>query len=65
LQFPDDEQGFEMEDQVYLGDSGILVHPVVKQGADSVNIYLGETQVLAVGIFADVDLLRLYRLHGI
>jgi len=57
LQFPDDEQGFAMEDQVYLGDSGILVHPVVKQDADSVNVYLGETQVLTVGISADVDLL--------
>jgi len=37
-----------MEDQVYLGDTGILVHPVIKQGAESVNVYLGETQVFTV-----------------
>ena len=46
-----------MEDQFYLGDSGILIHPVVKEGADSVTIYLGETQVSTIGISADVDLL--------
>jgi len=48
MQFPDDEQGFDMEDQAYLGDTGILVHPVVKQGAESANVYLGETQVISI-----------------
>ena len=57
MQFPDDEQGFETEDQVYLGDSGILVHPVVKQGVESVNVYLGESQGFAFRNNADLDLL--------
>jgi len=46
MQFPEDEIGFSMEDQVYLGNTGILIHPVVKKGADSVQVYLGEDEVL-------------------
>ena len=45
MQFPDDEEEFEMDDQVYLGDTGILIHPVVHQGADSVEVYLAENEV--------------------
>lgn len=45
MQFPEDEMGFAMEDQVYLGNTGILIHPVVKKGADSVQVYLGEDEV--------------------
>jgi len=45
MQLPEDEHGFAMEDQVYLGDTGILIHPVVKKGAESVQVYLGESEV--------------------
>ena len=44
MQFPDDEEGFSMEDQVYLGETGILIHPVVQQGADTVEVYIAETE---------------------
>jgi alpha 1,3-glucosidase len=45
MQFPEDEYGFAMENQVYLGDTGMLVHPVVHQGAEMVEIYIAETEV--------------------
>jgi mannosyl-oligosaccharide alpha-1,3-glucosidase len=47
MQFPEDESGFAIEDQVYLGDTGILIHPVVKKGAESVDVYLGESEVIS------------------
>jgi hypothetical protein len=47
MQFPDDEHGFAMEDQVYLGDTGILIHPVVHQGAETVKVYISEAEVLS------------------
>ncbi|KAF2403160.1 hypothetical protein EJ06DRAFT_580329 [Trichodelitschia bisporula] len=39
---PDDEAGFALDDQLYLGDTGLLVKPVVHEGADSVDIYLAD-----------------------
>jgi alpha 1,3-glucosidase len=58
MQFPDDEAGFTMEDQVYLGDTGILIHPVVKKDVEVAGFYIADTQVLpASWFFADVALL--------
>jgi len=34
-----------MDDQAYLGDTGILIHPVVTKGANSVDVYLAEDEV--------------------
>jgi alpha-glucosidase (family GH31 glycosyl hydrolase) len=34
-----------VDDQAYLGDTGILIHPVVKKGANSVTVYLAEDEV--------------------
>jgi mannosyl-oligosaccharide alpha-1,3-glucosidase len=42
MQCPDDADGFDLEDQFYLGDTGMLIHPVVDKDADSVEVYLGE-----------------------
>ena len=39
---PTDENGFAMDDQFYLGDSGLLVKPVTTEGATSAEIYLAE-----------------------
>jgi alpha 1,3-glucosidase len=39
---PDDENGFAIDDQMYLADTGLLVKPVVTEGAESVDIYLGD-----------------------
>jgi mannosyl-oligosaccharide alpha-1,3-glucosidase len=57
MQFPEDEQGFAMEDQVYFGDTGLLVHPVVKKDATSVDIYLAEAEVSPQVIRANSALL--------
>lgn len=39
---PEDEAGFGIDDQMYLGSTGLLVKPVVKEGAETVDIYLGD-----------------------
>ena len=57
MQFPDDDAEFDMDDQVYLGDTGILIHPVVHQGADSVEVYLAENEVCFILFLVDKDLL--------
>ena len=39
---PEDEAGFTLDDQIHLGSSGILVKPVVTEGAEAVDIYLAD-----------------------
>ncbi|KAJ4373594.1 glucosidase II [Didymella sp. IMI 355093] len=41
---PDDEAGFAIDDQLYIGSTGLLAKPVTKEGADSVSIYLADDQ---------------------
>ena len=43
--FPDDEQGFGIDDQFYLGSSGLLCKPVTTRGATSASVYLSDAQV--------------------
>lgn len=50
LVFPYDANGFAIDDQYYIGDTGLLVKPAVKEEATSVDIYLAEDQVsLSIG----------------
>ena len=41
---PSDEKGFAIDDQLYLGSTGILVKPVTKEGADKVDIYIADAE---------------------
>ncbi|KAI4939462.1 uncharacterized protein J4E92_000747 [Alternaria infectoria] len=41
---PADERGFEVDDQLYIGSTGLLAKPVTKEGADSVSIYIADDQ---------------------
>lgn len=43
--FPEDEQGFGIDDQFYLGSSGLLCKPVTTQGVTSTSVYLSDAQV--------------------
>ena len=43
--FPKDEAGFSIDDQWYVGGSGLLVKPVTQQDVTEVSIYLAEDQV--------------------
>ncbi|EGO00802.1 glycoside hydrolase family 31 protein [Serpula lacrymans var. lacrymans S7.3] len=43
--FPKDEAGFAIDDQFYVGASGLLVKPVTEKGATEASIYLAEDQV--------------------
>ncbi|KAK4685643.1 hypothetical protein P7C73_g4499, partial [Tremellales sp. Uapishka_1] len=42
--FPGDEKGFAIDDQYYVGSSGLLVKPVVKEGATTSSVYLSDDQ---------------------
>ncbi|KAN0062719.1 glucosidase II [Thecaphora frezii] len=42
LMFPNDVKGFDIDDQYYIGEIGLLVKPAVKQDVDSVDVYLAE-----------------------
>lgn len=49
--FPDDEGGFEIDDQYFIGDTGLLVKPAVQKDVTSVEIYLAEDQVSRRSLF--------------
>lgn len=39
---PEDEGGFALDDQLYLGNTGLLFKPIVTEGATSVDVYLAD-----------------------
>ncbi|KAI9676385.1 MAG: hypothetical protein M1817_000542 [Caeruleum heppii] len=41
---PGDERGFTLDDQFYVGSTGLLVKPVTTEGATSVDMYLPTSQ---------------------
>lgn len=42
--FPDDAAGFAEDKQFFVGNSGLLVKPVVEQGATTASVYLADDQ---------------------
>jgi alpha 1,3-glucosidase len=40
--FPQDEAGFSIDDQFYVGNSGLLVKPVTRPGATEEIVYIPE-----------------------
>jgi mannosyl-oligosaccharide alpha-1,3-glucosidase len=45
VEFPQDEAGFALDEQYFIGGSGILVKPVTKKGLTEQQVYLPEDQV--------------------
>jgi alpha 1,3-glucosidase len=41
---PSDERGFTLDDQLYIGSSGLLAKPVVSEAAGSVDIYISDDE---------------------
>jgi alpha 1,3-glucosidase len=41
---PDDERGFAIDDQFYIGSYGLLAKPVTKEGQNSVDVYIADDQ---------------------
>lgn len=41
---PSDEKGFSLDDQFYIGSYGLLAKPVTSEGADSVDIYIADSE---------------------
>ncbi|KDN46968.1 glycoside hydrolase family 31 protein [Tilletiaria anomala UBC 951] len=44
LVFPGDTKGFDVDDQYYIGDSGLLVKPPVEEKQENVQIYIADDQ---------------------
>lgn len=42
---PEDPSTYEIEDQFYMGNSGILVKPVTQEAADAVSVYIPSDEV--------------------
>lgn len=42
---PGDETGFALDDQFYIGSTGLLVKPVVKEGVTSVSVYFADDEL--------------------
>ncbi|KAG8982456.1 hypothetical protein FRB93_008113 [Tulasnella sp. JGI-2019a] len=45
VMFPKDTKGFAVDNQYYVGDSGLLVRPVTEAGVTEADAYLAEDQV--------------------
>ncbi|KAL0955609.1 hypothetical protein HGRIS_001845 [Hohenbuehelia grisea] len=43
--FPKDKAGFDIDDQYFIGSSGLLVRPIAEKGATEAKVYLPEDQV--------------------
>ncbi|SCV72067.1 BQ2448_4761 [Microbotryum intermedium] len=42
--FPNDPKGFDIEDQFYLGSTGLLAKPVVHEGVTQAEVYISDDQ---------------------
>ncbi|PBP27806.1 glucosidase II alpha subunit [Diplocarpon rosae] len=45
FEYPGDEDGFAIDDQFFVGETGLLAKPVVDKDAKSVDIYLADNEV--------------------
>ncbi|KAF8886032.1 glycoside hydrolase family 31 protein [Infundibulicybe gibba] len=45
VMFPKDQAGFDLDDQYYIGQSGLLVKPVTQKDVTETTVYLAENQV--------------------
>ena len=43
--FPDDEGGFAIDDQFYIGSTGLLVKPVTTEATEEVEMYLADPEI--------------------
>ncbi|KAF2841231.1 glycoside hydrolase family 31 protein [Patellaria atrata CBS 101060] len=41
---PSDEKGFAIDDQLYIGSTGLLAKPIVQEGAESADIYIADDE---------------------
>jgi hypothetical protein len=48
--FPKDKTGFEMDEQYYIGSSGLLVKPITAKGVTETKVYLAEDQVRDISL---------------
>ena len=61
LVLPDDAEGFAIDDQYFIGETGLLTHPVVTEGATDASVYFAGSQVRShcPAVLTAIALLRL------
>jgi alpha 1,3-glucosidase len=52
--FPKDEAGFSIDDQYFVGSSGLLVKPVTEKGVTETKVYIPEDQVSCPNSFTSI-----------
>ena len=55
VEFPKDEAGFSLDDQYFVGSSGLLVKPVTEKGVNEASVYLPPNEVSSVRSPRDID----------
>lgn len=65
LEYPEDETGYRIEDQFYIGSSGLLVKPVTAADVHKTTLYLSDAQVSLPVYFLCSDSLMSYSLTTI
>jgi Glycosyl hydrolases family 31/Domain of unknown function (DUF5110) len=48
--FPKDKTGFDIDDQYYIGSSGLLVKPITAKDVTETKVYLAEDQVRDISV---------------
>ncbi|KAL9124931.1 MAG: hypothetical protein Q9217_005792 [Psora testacea] len=43
--FPNDEAGFDIDDQFYFASTGLLIKPITSEGATSTHIYIADEEI--------------------
>jgi alpha 1,3-glucosidase len=46
VMFPKDQDGFDIDDQYFIGSSGLLVKPITEKDVTETTVYLAESQVV-------------------
>ena len=58
--FPGDEKGVSLDDQFYVGSSGLLVKPITRKDTTETTVYLSDSQVRLLSLeeffAADIEL---------
>lgn len=45
IMFPKDKKGFDIDDQYYIGSSGLLIKPITEKDVKEAKVYLAEDEV--------------------
>ena len=62
MAFPHHKAGFSIDDQYFIGDSGLLVKPITQKDTTEASVYLSESRVRRVMFYFILLLSNEFRL---